>query len=241
MQGARLKIFNFLCGVEKWKSLALLMLLIFMPVLCWSNQVDLSKVRIHPRPKTVALTFDDGPNPKYTPKILDILDHYHIKATFFVLGGHAKKYPELIREIAARGHVIANHTMWHPYLTRLPLNKWHYQIVEPNIIIKNITGKTPVCLRPPFGLSNKRIRAYIRQQGMQVVMWDLNTFDYKRQSVSHLVRWTLKKTKPGYDLLLHDGSGNSFQTVKALPAIIEGLKERGLGFDVICKNPEDKN
>ncbi|OGO93488.1 MAG: hypothetical protein A3F41_01225 [Coxiella sp. RIFCSPHIGHO2_12_FULL_44_14] len=193
-------------------------------------------MRIHPQPGTVALTFDDGPSPKYTQPILDILDRYHIQATFFVMGAFAKKYPHLIQEIRRRGHVIANHTMTHPYLTRMYGHSLYYQIVEPNRIVQSITGNIPVCLRPPFGLTNSRVNEFIRSQGMRTVMWDLNTFDYNRQSVDHLIQWVLTHTKPGYDLLMHDGSGNSFQTVKALPAIIEGLRKRGMRFDVICQS-----
>ncbi len=211
-------------------------LFLSLPASVVASNVNLNHIRIHPKPGTVALTFDDGPSPKYTPEILKILDHYHIKATFFVMGIFAKRYPDLIREIQAHGHVIANHSMTHPYLTRMSDKQLQYEIVEPNVIVAAITGKTPVCLRPPFGLSNERVREYIRSQGMQVVMWDLNSFDYKRQPVSQLINWVLANTKPGYDLLLHDGSGNSFQTVQALPAIIEGLKKRGMGFDVICDN-----
>jgi len=215
---------------------AIIASIILVPTITYASQsVDLSKVRIKPPAGTVALTFDDGPSPKYTRKILAILDRYHIKATFFVMGIFAKRYPELIRAIQDRGHIVANHTMSHPYLTRTYGKKLYYQVVEPNIIIKKITGYAPVCLRPPFGLTNKRVKKFIESQHMRQVMWDLNTFDYKRQPVSKLINWVLSKTKPGYDLLMHDGSGNSFQTVQALPAIIEGLRKRGMKFSVICK------
>ncbi len=214
-------------------------LVFFCVIFYWVTVVgaptDLSAIKIHPRPGTVALTFDDGPNPKYTPEILAILDRYHIKATFFVMGIQAKRYPNLVRDIQAHGHVIANHSMTHPFLTKLSDQQLKYQVDGTNGIVKQITGRAPLCLRPPYGLSNARVRNYIHSQGMQVVMWDLNSFDYEHQPVSHLINWVLTKTKPGYDLLMHDGSGNSFQTVKALPAIIEGLQQRGMGFDVICQ------
>ncbi len=217
---------------------AMIASLIFIPIVTWAAQpVDLSKVRIHPLPGTVTLTFDDGPSPKYTRKILAILDRYHIKATFFVMGIFAKRYPELIKEIQSHGNVIANHSMTHPYLTRAYGKKLYNEVVEPNVIIEKITGYAPVCLRPPFGLTNARVKKFIESHGMRQVMWDLNSFDYQRQPVSKLVHWVLSRTKPGYDLLMHDGSGNSFQTVKALPAIIEGLEKRGIKFSVICAPP----
>ena len=218
-----------------YKKLLIGILLILPFMTLASPTTNLEKVRTKPQPGAVALTFDDGPSPKYTKAILNILDRYHIKATFFVMGMFAKRYPELIKEIQARGNVIANHSMTHPFLTRMNNKKLYYEVVETNRIVKDIVGYAPVCLRPPFGLTNQRIKDFVHSQQMRLIMWDLNSFDYKKQPVSQLINWVLAKTKPGDDVLLHDGSGNSFQTVKALPAIIEGLKKRGITFDVICE------
>lgn len=191
-------------------------------------------VRIHALPGTVALTFDDGPSPIYTPQILDILKKYNIKATFFVVGTSAKKYPELIKRIYAEGHYVNEHTMTHPMLTRLPKDQWYWEMVEPANIVKNIIGKRPVCLRYPFGMSNQAIRDYIRSQNMMPLAMGFNSFDYDRPGVEKIASWVLKNAHSGQVFLMHDGYAERQQTVAALPIIIEGIRKKGLGFSQIC-------
>ncbi len=194
----------------------------------------LEQIKVKPNKGSVVLTFDDGPNPIDTPKIIEVLNHYHIHAVFFVIGGFAKRYPQLLKLINDSGDVIANHTMTHPMLTKIAASQYKYQILGVNKIVHATIGKTPLCVRPPFGLSNTNVRNFIRAHGMQVIMWDLNSFDYNRPGVAKLASWVINNTHSGYDILLHDGPKNRQQTVAALPLIIEGLKKKGLGFDVIC-------
>ena len=184
-------------------------------------------------PNTVALTFDDGPDPRYTKQILAILDRYKIKATFFVIGENAKQYPELIKDIQAHGQYIANHSWSHPMLTRLSPEKLQAQIANTNSVIKSITGKNPVCIRPPFGSYNKEVINVAHQNGLQLITWDLNSFDYERKGTDTLVKWVTSKAGPGSVILMHDG-GPRQQTVEALPKIIEYYKSRGIGFSPIC-------
>ncbi len=188
-----------------------------------------------PGQNNVALTFDDGPNPNHTEKILNILKKYKIKATFFVLGSFAERYPEIIKKIYNQGHTIANHTMSHPMLTRVNQKQLEYQILETNKIIKKITGHTPTCIRPPYGMTNHHIHKYIKSIGMVSINWDLNSFDYKKLGSNKLAHWVLKKSQPGYVILMHDGGGDRKQTIKALPIIIEGFQKRGMGFAKICE------
>jgi len=189
---------------------------------------------LKPKANSIALTFDDGPDPRYTPDILKILDNYNIKATFFVTGEKSKQYPHLLQAIKDHGHSVANHTMTHPKLTRLTQKQLAYQILGTNAIVKKEIGITPVCLRHPFGMYNKRVLTFAYNHDMSVINWDLNSFDYNRKGTKKLTQWVLKESKPGYVILLHDGGGNRSQTVAALPAIIEGFQQRGLGFDPIC-------
>ncbi len=188
---------------------------------------------LKPAKNTVALTFDDGPDINYTKKVLAVLKKYNIKATFFVLGGNAKQYPDLIKAILADGHNIENHSMTHPMLTRLNEQQLQYQIGGTNKIIKQLTGKEPVCLRPPYGAYNKQVKAVAAANGLQVINWDLNSFDYERRGTDKLVAWVTKKAGPGSVILMHDG-GPRQQTVDALPQIIEYYKSRGIGFSQIC-------
>lgn len=195
---------------------------------------DLSKVNQLPQPGTIALTFDDGPNPIYTRQILAILKKYNIKATFFVVGVNAQKYPDVIKEIYAQGHVIGNHTMTHPMLTKVPEQQLNYEIVNTSNIISSIIGIKPKCLRLPFGAANSHVRDEIRAAGMIPIGLGFNSFDFERPGTENIVNWTLSNIFARQVLLLHDGYDQRQQTVDALPQIIEGIKKKGLGFSTIC-------
>lgn len=187
-----------------------------------------------PAPKTVALTFDDGPSPIYTPQILAILKKYNIKATFFVVGSNAKQYPEVIKAIHDAGHPVNSHSMTHPMLTKLSNKTLQYEVTTPNTIINNIIGIKPLCLRYPFGLSNEHVRNVIRSNGMIPVPMGFNSFDYERPGTQKIISWVLQNAYSRQVILLHDGYDKREQTVAALPAIIEGIQKKGLGFSTIC-------
>lgn len=195
---------------------------------------SLEIVHWQPLPGTVSLTFDDGPSPIYTPQVLAILKRYGIKATFFVMGSLAKKYPKLLHDIVADGHAVAIHTMTHPKLTKLSNKRLYFEVVKAKEIVANIIGKSPVCLRPPFGLANKRVRHFVHAHNMILVPMGFNSFDYKNKGVLRLKQWVVANARSGRVFLLHDGYKNRAQTVKALPGIIEGIRKKGLGFSAIC-------
>ncbi|MDF1795205.1 MAG: polysaccharide deacetylase family protein [Coxiellaceae bacterium] len=194
------------------------------------------KVRTTPLKGTVALTFDDGPSPIYTPQVLAILKRYGIHATFFVVAGNAKRHPEMIKAILADGNNIANHSMTHPKLTRLSGKRLQWEIGGAKKVITKLVGKPPACLRPPFGLTNARVKAVIEKNGMIQVPIGYNSFDYARPGVKKLIHNVVSHAHPGMVVLLHDGYRNKQQTVDALPGIIEGIKKKGLGFSMICLN-----
>lgn len=183
---------------------------------------------------TVALTFDDGPTVKYTPEILAILKKYNIKATFFMVGMNAKAHPEIVKMVLADGHAINNHSMTHPMLTKLNDTQLHTEVAQPSIVINNIIGKKPVCLRYPYGASNSHVRDVIRANGMVPMPMGWNSFDYDRPGVDKIVSWVLKNAHSGQVFLFHDGFDRREQTVAALPQIIEGIKKKGLGFSQVC-------
>lgn len=191
-------------------------------------------VRTTPLPNTVALTFDDGPSPIYTPEVLAILKKYHIKATFFVVGANAKKYPEMIKAIHNEGHIIASHSQTHPMLTKLSARALQQEIVGPEQIVDSLIGIRPKCLRYPFGASNARVREAIREAGIEPVPMGFNSFDYERPGTEKIISWVLKNAHNKQVILLHDGYDKREQTVAALPAIIEGIQKKGLGFSTIC-------
>jgi len=145
-----------------------------------------------PEAGTIALTFDDGPNPTYTPQILAILKKYHIKATFFVVGMNAEKYPELIKQIYADGHAINSHSQTHPMLTKISEKQLQNEIEKPKEIIHEIIGINPKCLRYPFGMSNHHVRDQIHAHGMTPVPMGFNSFDYDRPGSEKISSWVLK-------------------------------------------------
>lgn len=187
-----------------------------------------------PQTGTVALTFDDGPTAQYTPQILAILKKYHIKATFFMVGMNAKNHPDMVKQVLAEGHAINSHSLTHAMLTKLNDNQLYKEVVTPQNIIDNITGKKPVCLRYPYGASNSHVREVIRSHGLTPVPMGFNSFDYERPGVDKIVSWVLKNVHSGQVILLHDGFAKREQTVAALPRIIEGIQKKGLGFSQIC-------
>ena len=187
-----------------------------------------------PEPRTVALTFDDGPSPIYTPQILAILKKYNIKATFFMVGENAKMYPDIVKAVYAAGHQVNSHSMTHPMLTKISDKSLYYEVGEPYKILYQILDVHPKCLRYPFGASNGHVRQVIQEAGMLPVPMGFNSFDYNRPGTQKIIDWVLKNAYSQQVILLHDGYFKREQTVAALPAIIEGIKEKGLGFSTIC-------
>lgn len=213
------------------KQLFLFTILFFLTSVAFAME---DEVRTQALPGTVALTFDDGPTEIYTPQILAVLRKYHVKATFFMVGNEARLYPDMVKAVLADGHAINNHTLSHPFLTKLSDAQLYKEIKEPEVIIYNITGRKTVCLRYPFNASNQHVRDVIREEGMVPVPMGFNSFDYEHRGVTQLVNWVVKNAYSGQVILLHDGFNQREQTVEALPLIIEGIEKKGLGFSQIC-------
>ncbi len=184
-------------------------------------------------PGQVALTFDDGPDPTWTPQVLDILDRYHVKATFFVLGAQVAKHPELARAIVERGHSIANHTWHHPNLTTLSQQNLVDELSGTSNVIRDATGQVVSCARPPSGETNAHVNNTIAELGMRPALWSVDTRDWTRPGTGAIVRSALSVRGDGV-VLMHDGGGDRSQTVAALPAIIEGLQATGVSLTRVC-------
>ena len=183
----------------------------------------------------VLLTFDDGPNPGTTPKILKTLQENHIKAMFFLIGNKAEKYPEVVEQILKEGHLIGNHTYSHPNLfALLSSKKVQHEIIKGNDVLKKITGKENEWFRPPIGTTNPIIASVIKAMNMKVVGWNKRSFDTVLKNPSLLKKRILFLTKPGSIILLHD---NLPQTAEMLPSYIKCAKENGIVFaDKECIN-----
>jgi len=162
-------------------------------------------VRHIPQSSAIALTFDDGPNPALTPRLLDLLDDYKARATFFLIGRHVRACPQLATEIAARGHVVGNHTETHPSLAWLSSARIADELRRCQEAIRQTGVRTPVLMRPPYGSRSPFLDAAARRLGLQsVVMWTHLTYDWKPQPAAKLIR-RLHRVRGGDIVVFHDG------------------------------------
>ncbi len=173
----------------------------------------------------VALTFDDGPSSAYTPAILDILQRHGARATFFVLGRNAERYPEILARAVAEGHEVANHTYSHIKMTSSGKQTIAREIERTNEAIKAATGYYPTAMRPPYGSTNASlVEMMSRNYGMHSVLWDVDTRDWQRPGVSKVVERAVGKAQPGSVILLHDIHAS---TLDAVERVVTGLQARG--------------
>lgn len=186
--------------------------------------------------KLVSLTFDDGPS-QYTNQILDILDGYNIKATFFAVGEAASKYPEIMRRIKKENHVIGNHTWNHPSIVDISSSELSDQIVKTNEVIKEILNEETALFRAPYGNIDSASFRTIRNAGLTSVLWNVDSLDWSMKESSLIEKRIKKYTVSDSIILLHDGdgygSGPRDVTVQALPQIIDYLTQEGYSFVTI--------
>lgn len=191
---------------------------------------ELSELSPAPPPKSIALTLDDGPHPKWTPRILDLLAEEEVRATFFIVGEQVKEYPRLARRIADAGHQICNHTETHPMsIAGMSKKKVRKEIVDAHDRIADATGVVPQFFRSPGGAWSKTILELTTENDMLPIDWAVDPRDWARPGAKR-IRKALLKGKDGEILLCHDGGGDRSQTLKALEDAIPKLKKRGLTF-----------
>ena len=185
--------------------------------------------------KVVALTFDDGPNPDATPVILETLRKKGVRATFFVLGSHAERWPELVRRISSEGHQLGNHGYFH---RKLQFKSPFYVSRDIRLgirAIKRAGAPAPRYFRAPHGFRSPWTTPIASSYGERTVGWSLGVWDSDRPGADEIVKRTLEGVSPGSIILLHDGDGynpdgDRMQTAAALPIIIDRLKEQGYEF-----------
>jgi peptidoglycan/xylan/chitin deacetylase (PgdA/CDA1 family) len=185
--------------------------------------------------KVVALTFDDGPNPDATPRILDTLGEKGVRATFFVLGSHAERWPELVRRMSSEGHQLGNHGYFH---RKLQFKSPFYVSRDIRLgirAIKRAGAPAPRYFRAPHGFRSPWTTPIASSYGERTVGWSLGVWDSDRPGVNEIVRRTIEGVTPGSIVLLHDGDGynpdgDRMQTAAALPHIIDRLTDQGYEF-----------
>ncbi len=172
----------------------------------------------------VALTFDDGPHPVYTPQLLDGLNERGVHATFFVVGKNILGNEALLKRMETEGHLIGNHTYSHVKLSELDIARACAEVEKTNALICEVTGKEPEFIRPPFGEWKKAMECSFE---MIPVLWDVDPLDWTTKNTALVVERVLKDTKPGDIILLHDYYQSS---VDAALGIVDALTERGYKF-----------
>ena len=190
----------------------------------------LPMIHVDDGPKVIALTIDDGPSPVYTPQILQLLDKYQVTATFSMIGLQVDAHPGMAREVAAAGHMIANHTWSHLNLAVLPPVTIADQINRASDAIHTVTGRVPTLFRAPYGAWSPAILAHCAQTGMTPLDWSVDPRDWSRPGVASIVGNIMRNTKTGSIILEHDGGGNRSQTVAALKIVLPRLLAAGYQF-----------
>jgi peptidoglycan/xylan/chitin deacetylase (PgdA/CDA1 family) len=181
----------------------------------------------------IAMTFDDGPSPETTPRLLDILKQRNIKATFFMIGQNAERNPAIVKRILAEGHEIGNHSWTHPQLSKLSDDRVTEEINKTQNAIKDASGYTPVLMRPPYGAITARQKDWIEKQfGLSVIIWSVDPFDWKRPGASVIEERILAGARPGAIVLSHDIHK---QTVDAMPATLDALAAKGFKFVTVSQ------
>jgi len=186
----------------------------------------------------VSITFDDGPNPRATPRILDVLRREGVRATFFVLGRHAERWPELVRRAALDGHQLGNHGYFHRKLHRRSPGYVRDDLTRGTEQIVRASGIRPRHFRAPHGFRSPWVTPIAASLGQRTVGWSLGVWDSARPGADVIAARTLEGMHAGSILLLHDGDGydpegDRSQTAEALPAILDGLRRRGFRFTTL--------
>ena len=172
--------------------------------------------------REIALTIDDGPDPAVTPQVLDLLDNYAARASFFCVGDKAERYPELCREITKRGHSVENHSQHHRHdFSLMGFQAMEREIQTAQATLAGISGHAPVFFRAPAGLRNPFLEPVLAKLGLTLATWSIRGFDTRTNDAERVTRRLQKGLRAGAILLLHDG--NAARTANGTPVILEVL------------------
>lgn len=181
----------------------------------------------------IAMTFDDGPEPERTPRLLDMLKERGIKATFYVVGKNAAEYPDILKRMAAEGHEIGNHSWSHPTLTKLSAAGVASQLNQTSDAIEQAIGKRPTTMRPPYGATNTALNRRINTEfGMKVILWSVDPMDWRYRNSTRVMNQIVQNTRPGGIILAHDIHAT---TVAAMPGTFDTLLAKGYKFVTVSE------
>lgn len=176
----------------------------------------------------VAITFDDGPNPIYTPQVIEIFSNAKGKATFFMIGEQMRNHPEIVKQVAAQGHEIGNHTYTHPKLSQLSSAECWEEIQETEKLIEELAGRKPVVFRPPYLDYNQETVSILQQKEYPMIgAVNLEAQDWEQPGVGHILTKSRDAVKNGSILIFHDGYGDRSQTIEAVRMLVSELTLQG--------------
>ncbi|MBZ3905327.1 MULTISPECIES: polysaccharide deacetylase family protein [Streptomyces] len=184
-------------------------------------------LRMEGRGRSMVLTFDDGPDPRYTPDILRVLRDHDVRAMFFVCGEMAVQHKDLLREMADDGHVVGNHTWSHPLLTSLSRSRVHEEMARTSDIIEKAYGEPPLWFRAPYGAWNRAAFRFGAELGMEPLGWTVDTLDWRTPGAHTIAERVTDGAGPGVVVLSHDAGGDRSQSVAALRDYLPELLDSG--------------
>ncbi len=184
----------------------------------------------HSETMQIALTFDDGPHPMQTPQILDILDRYGVRATFFMIGVNVERYPEAAMEVIERGHEVGNHTYSHGHLENMTESVLAQELDRCEDALENLCEYRPHLFRPPAGVYNTFVEHCTDARDYSVILWSVDTKDWESKDANAIVEKVLSKIKPGDIILMHDYVAKS-KTPEALEILLPKLL--ALGYEPV--------
>jgi peptidoglycan-N-acetylglucosamine deacetylase len=188
---------------------------------------------VHVDAPYIALTFDDGPNQKLTPRLLDLLAQHHIHVTFFVVGENVVQYPEILQRAVREGHEIGNHSWSHPNLAKMSDENVRAQIKRTEEAITSAIGSRPTLLRPPYGSVTARQKHFIHDElGYEIILWEVDPLDWKNPGPNVVSSRIVKETHAGSIVLAHDIHP---QTIQAMPATLTELEAKGFKFVTVSE------
>lgn len=218
--------------IRRYQAVLLILGIFFLgSVSVFSTRGDFKSTRVY-APYRLALTFDDGPHPVYTERLLNVLAENHVAATFFVVGSQVERHPDLLRSIAWAGHEVANHSYSHPNLTSLPLFEAERELNDTRGLIERTINKPTRYFRPPGGRYNRRILEMAAQDGYRMILWNVFPQDHNRPAPGKIYERVMAGAADGGVVLLHSGVA---ETLEALPGLIADLKAKGFQFLTISE------
>lgn len=185
--------------------------------------------------KQIALTFDDGPHPGRTPEILDILERYNIKATFFLIGENVEYYPDIVKREIASGHEVGNHTYSHATLNQLTEVEIEEEILKFENALFKLTDYPLYLIRPPCGVLGENLKSTVGKSNYKIILWSIDTRDWAHTSVDDICNNIISNAKSGDIILMHDYITGTSPTPKVLEKIIPILLEDGFEFVTVSE------